>query len=274
MNQKIVKIKCPDEYELSCRVFEGENTICDIICLHGIQSHSGWYTESSQKLSSAGFRVIFPDRRGSGLNSVARGDTTSWRVLIEDIESVSAFFRCGVKTVLLAISWGAKLAMPICYMDYPWLDKLILVTPGIMAKLGFTIGEKLKIAKSLILNSGKDYFPIPIPGADYFTRNQKKQEYIRTDPHTLRDCSARFFFQSNKLDKTARCTLKKIHIPSLLLLAKNDRIIDNSKTISFFNSNFTNSSNRTITYPDCEHTLEFDQANLEFADDIIRWLKQ
>ena len=57
------------------RLTEPANGIkAHIVALHGIQSHSGWYTWSSRKLAEAGFAVHFTDRRGSGLNWQARGN--------------------------------------------------------------------------------------------------------------------------------------------------------------------------------------------------------
>ncbi len=272
IDEKIVKIKCRDGYETACRVFSPADPVSDIICLHGIQSHSGWYIRSSRKLAQAGFRVIFPDRRGSGLNTQNRGDTPSWQDLINDIEATAGYFQCGVNTTLMAISWGAKLAVKICLGDYPWLNKIIFVTPGIISKLGFGISGKLKIAANQVFNGGKGFFTIPIPGADYFTRDQRWRRYINDDPYTLRKCTARFFFNSNKIDKLALVPPKETALAALLLLARDDRIIDNHQTKQYFEKYFTCGRNLTKTYPGCEHTLEFDMKDLGFADDIIRWL--
>ena len=43
----------------------------EVVFIHGIQSHGGWYEGSCTQLAQAGFNVSFLDRRGSGLN--ARG---------------------------------------------------------------------------------------------------------------------------------------------------------------------------------------------------------
>ncbi len=57
-----------------------------VVCIHGIQSHGGWYEYSCRRLAEAGFEVFFLDRRGSGLNAQARGDAPNFRRrLIEDV---------------------------------------------------------------------------------------------------------------------------------------------------------------------------------------------
>src|SRR3989304_3225666 len=39
-----------------------------VVYLHGIQSHAGWYGYSCERLRQGGFEVFFLDRRGSGVN--------------------------------------------------------------------------------------------------------------------------------------------------------------------------------------------------------------
>ena len=46
-----------------------------IVCVHGIQSHGGWYQGSCERLAQVGFEVYFLDRRGSGLNEIDRGES-------------------------------------------------------------------------------------------------------------------------------------------------------------------------------------------------------
>src|SRR5262245_4217124 len=85
-----------------------------VVALHGIQSHGGWYTGSCQHLARAGWEVLFLDRRGSGLNEQARGDTPSHRRLLADVDEFIAA-KCPKPPFLLAISWGAKIAAVLEY---------------------------------------------------------------------------------------------------------------------------------------------------------------
>src|SRR5262245_29247513 len=56
-----------------------------VIGVHGIQSHGGWYEHFCRRLAEAGFRVLYPDRRGSGLNPQDRGDCPSYHRLLDDL---------------------------------------------------------------------------------------------------------------------------------------------------------------------------------------------
>src|SRR5688572_6203485 len=77
-----------------------------VVCLHGIQSHGGWYTRSCRELAGAGYDVHFLDRRGSGLNDRARGDAPSFHRLLADIDEYVAALRAAAPAApifLLAI---------------------------------------------------------------------------------------------------------------------------------------------------------------------------
>src|SRR4051794_36050025 len=57
----------------------------EVVGVHGIQSHAGWYEHSCIQLAQAGFAVSFLDRRGSGMNPEARGDAPGFRRLLDDL---------------------------------------------------------------------------------------------------------------------------------------------------------------------------------------------
>lgn len=271
---EIITVEASDGYPLSCRTWNlSDVTAPVILCLHGIQSHSGWYEASSYRLAKAGYRVVFPDRRGSGLNTDARGDMCSYHQLIEDVMAVLTYLSCPMRVILLAISWGAKPAALLVFNSHPWLERCVYITPGWCPKVTMGLADKSSVAKGLLYHEGNRQVPIPIPGAEYFTHRADKQEYINTDPGTLHTCSARFFYETRKMDAAVRGRKSMCEVPALLLLARSDRIIDNEKTRRFFNSRFSNPLSRIIEYFGCEHTLEFDQPGLQFADDIIMWLR-
>ena len=76
-----------------------------VVCLHGIQSHAGWYEHSCTRLSRAGYAVSFLDRRGSGMNERDRGDAPSFRRLIDD---VAEFLACGMRNAVCGMKTGKR----------------------------------------------------------------------------------------------------------------------------------------------------------------------
>ena len=83
-----------DGYPLRYRHYAPSGTLRGrVVCLHGIQSHGGWYEYSCRRLADAGYNVSFLDRRGSGLNHAARGDAPSFRRLIDDVADFARTLR-------------------------------------------------------------------------------------------------------------------------------------------------------------------------------------
>src|SRR5262249_3167248 len=108
----------------------------EVVCVHGIQSHAGWYEYSCSRLAQAGFAVSFLDRRGSGVNEAQRGDAPSFRRLLDDIaEFLQGHRREKVPVFLLGISWGGKLAVALQRRHPGLVNGLALLCPGFFAKV-------------------------------------------------------------------------------------------------------------------------------------------
>ncbi len=240
-----------------------------VVALHGIQSHGGWYTESCRYLAQAGYTVEFLDRRGSGLNEQARGDTPGFRRLLDDI---AEFLRAGEPAFLLAISWGGKLAVGLEHR-YPGISRgLILLTPGICPKVRPPARVRLGILCSRLV-SPRRHFPIPLDDPALFTANPSRQAYIRDDPLSLRTATARFLVSSVHLDIVLRRAPKHVRVPVLLLLAGRDRIIDNTRTRAYLDR-FAAMDRQVIEYPEAQHTLEFEPDPTPVFADVLDWLQR
>src|SRR5262249_61611919 len=70
-----------DGYRWAYRRFHAPGPRGRVVCLHGIQSHGGWYETSCAALASAGWGATLLDRGGPRANEAARGDAPSFRPL-------------------------------------------------------------------------------------------------------------------------------------------------------------------------------------------------
>ena len=61
-----------------------------------------------------------------------------------------------------------------------------------------------------------------------------------------------------------------MNIPTLLMLAGRDRIIDNDRTRRFVEGFRTEKT--ILEYPDSHHTLELEEPGHPFVGDLIRWV--
>jgi alpha-beta hydrolase superfamily lysophospholipase len=241
-----------------------------VVAIHGIQSHGGWYVGSCMHLARAGWEVLFLDRRGSGLNERARGDAPSHRRLIADLDEFIGS-TCASPPFLLAISWGAKLAVGLEYWVPGGTKGLILVTPGFCPRVRLTFREKLAVGLARLVTPRRR-FPIPLDGPELFTTTPEWLDFLRTDALALHEATARFLVASRQLDRLMHKAHTKIRVPVLLLLAGRDRIIENGPTKEYVKL-FPTYDCRVIEYPEASHTLEFEADPLPYYRDLERWLE-
>jgi alpha-beta hydrolase superfamily lysophospholipase len=262
-----------DGAELYWRHWETRAPRGAVVAVHGIRSHSGWYTLSCAHLASAGYDVVFPDRRGAGLNKASRGDLSDWCVLVDDLREFVASVRRrlgGIPVHLEAISWGAKLACAALILHPDLADSLLLVAPGLVPKVDAGPAVKLKTAAALLVSPRK-LFDVPLGDARLFTDNPDRIATIERDGLSLRKCTARFLYQTRKLDRFVRRRAGELHVPLLMMLAGRDRIVDNDKVRALF-ERFASRPKDLIIYPDAAHTLEFEPGAKPIFDDMVHWL--
>jgi alpha-beta hydrolase superfamily lysophospholipase len=245
-----------------------------VVCLHGIQSHAGWYAYSCERVARAGFDVSFLDRRGSGRNEAARGDAPSFRRLLDDIAEFFKQLRtpnAELRTFLVAISWGGKLAVALQQRHPGLADGLVLVCPGFCPMVKTNRAEHWAILWARLTRPDR-LFPVPLSDPELFTATPRWLQFLREDPLALHRATARFLIESVRLDGYVRWARRGVRVPVLLLLAEKDRIIDNTRTRAFV-ERFPTADREVITYPGAHHTLEFEPEPERFIDDLVRWLE-
>jgi alpha-beta hydrolase superfamily lysophospholipase len=252
-----------------------------IVFLHGIQSHANWYAHSSSRLAQAGYQVYFLDRRGAGMNWQNHGDAPSFRRLLDDIaEFLTAIPRSASRghttaqlpVFLAGISWGGKLAVALERRHPGLIDGLILMCPGFYAKVRPTLWQRLGIFFSRLFRPRK-LFPIPLNDPELFTASPTWQQFLRDDPLRLHHATARLLIESLRLDGYLSFTPKYVHVPTLLLLAGEDRIIRNEPTRDFVGK-FATQDKTMIEYPGAHHTLEFEPNPDLYIADLLMWLEK
>jgi len=263
-------------YKLHYRHFQPVGIIKGtIVFIHGIQSHGGWYETSCKKFAQAGYRVLFLDRRGSGLNEVSRGDSPSFRTLLDDLKEFLQYQRkeiAGATPLILgAISWGGKIAFGLEIRMANLVDGFILLAPGFCPKVHPTRKERFFIALGSLF-SPRRLFNIPLNDPELFTSNPAAQKFLKEDPLALRKATARFLLDSVRLDFYLRIFRTKISKPILLLIAGQDKIIDNEKTIAFV-KRFASGSLTVRDYPEAHHTFEFEPEPQKHIEEIEEWLQ-
>ena len=263
--------RASDGYEFYLHRFQPTGTIvARVVVLHGIRSHAGWYGSSCQKLADDGYDVHFLDRRGSGWNTARRGDFLSFHRLIDDVAEFILELRrtrAGLPMFLVGISWGGKLAVALV-ARYPTIfSGIALLCPGLKPALQPPWTTRLRIALASRLRPTK-LFPIPLNEPELFTASPEWQRFIDADRFGLRRATARFLFNSFRFDRFLRGEYRKVICPVLLMLAGQDRILNNAATRKLL-AKFTRSRHMDIfDYPTAQHTLEFEPAGHPWLEDL------
>jgi alpha-beta hydrolase superfamily lysophospholipase len=263
-----------DGYSFYYRHFASEGAPrARLVFLHGVRSHGGWYERSCGQFAKRGYDVNFLDRRGSGLNTAHRGDAPSFRRLLDDVaEFLQAMRaqRAWLPVFVCGISWGGKLAVGLQYRKPGLVDGIVLLCPGLAPKVKPPWPRRLRIALASRLRPD-NLFPIPLNDPDLFTASPEWQKFIDADPLGLKLATARYLFNSFAFDIYLRRAARRVNLPTLLLLAEHDRIIDNARTRQFV-ARFPGEST-VIEYAGAHHTLEFEPPGHPWIEDMVRWLE-
>ena len=264
-----------DGYALAYRLWKPAATPrATVVALHGIQSHSGWYGYSSERIAQAGYAVAFLDRRGSGVNEAARGDAPHAQRLIADVIQFSAHLsRHGPPKprVLLGVSWGGKLAAATAALRPELFQGLALLYPGLVSRLGPNAVQRAAVRLAARAGAGGRSVQIPLADPALFTAERNFQNFITADPLALRRVTLRFVAAGLELDQILQSHAASLCCPALLMLAGRDAIVDN-RGIKQLWKRFVSGDHTLHEYPAARHTLEFEPQRAEIFDDFIEWL--
>jgi len=246
-----------------------------IVYLHGIERHAAWFAKPAAALARAGYDVYCLDRRGSGLNRENRGFPSGhvdrYETLLDDIDAFLETLegRYG-RRFLAGLSWGGKLALAHGLRRPRYWHGLVLITPGLRARVDLSTRHKLQV----LLNARRrPTTPVPIPiEPEMFTRIPEHLDCIRRDPLRLHHASARCVIESLRLDRHLRRQLPRNELPILVFLAGHDRIIDNPGVIELLKKGKQQVLD-ILEYHDQTHSIPLDAPDRLVAD-LLEWLRR
>jgi len=267
---QIIDYRASDGATLSCRRWSGDRQTDAVFYLHGIESHSEWFSECAEAIAGMNTTVYAPDRRGSGLNHESRGHCRSFHQLIDDVlVCTRTIAEERIPIHLAALSWGAKLAVAIDMLHAGTVSAITLISPGIFPRVMPGMGERVAIAVDSLIRPHALH-PIPIKD-EMFTSIPRYLEYIANDPLRLHRVTARFYLHGFLLDRLLKKRGYQWSAPTQLLLAEHDAIIDNRRTRKMFDA-LKAHPKRINIYEGCNHSLQFEQPG-KVAKDIVDWIR-
>ncbi|MFQ5414866.1 MAG: alpha/beta fold hydrolase [Phycisphaerae bacterium] len=262
-----------DGYAAYARYFAVTRPRGAVLYHHGIQSHCGWYETSAERLQDAGFAVLQVDRRGCGRNGVDRGHAESAEQLVQDsLAARDVLLRvsgCGGYD-LVGVSWGGRLVVATYITDATGVRSMSLVTPGLFPLVGVSKARASEIASAMLYEREKP-FDIPLNDPERFTASAKWQRFHRTDALTLRQATAGFYLASRRMDRWFGRLKACPPVPMHVLLAGDERIIDNDKTTGFV-AELGWPDTRVTTYAAARHSLEYERDAEVYFRDLVGFI--
>ena len=250
-------------YPLNVRVWESPGARTTLLLLHGVVSHSGWLTNIAKRLSGRGISVVCPDRRGSGANTLNRGDAPDETRLLEDVFALAEHYRDPrVCLHLGGFCWGAVYAINVLSREPGIADSLALLAPAV-----FPVASM----REAVLNCGSSSVPSeqPIVPLDAFTRTAAYEDFILPDKLKLEGVSPRFNGVMQSLSRLVGVRLVKLNVPTLMVLAGNDQVTDNAATERAFQH--MRARPKRLAWVPGDHGVQFDAPD-ETAQMLHDWL--
>jgi alpha-beta hydrolase superfamily lysophospholipase len=269
-SSEIAEWESADGLKLKYRVWRGKPDGERVVFLHGIESHSEWFSDCAEEIAKSGANVYAPDRRGSGLNEKDRGDSPGNLQLIDDVARFAESIKGSHAALhLAALSWGAKLAVATDMLHPSLFRTLTLIAPGFFPLVSPRILKKVAIAFDALFRPSRSH-GIPIRD-EMFTSGAESLEYIAADPLRLRRVTARFYLENAKLDRSLRKRGRQWTAPTQLLMAERDEIVDNRRLREMF-ERLRTEPKKVRMYAGCKHSLQFERPG-EVAKDIVDWMR-
>jgi len=245
-----------------------------LVCLHGIESHSGWFPETAAALSEHGYQVYAPDRIGSGLSDGTRGDVSSWRVWLGHVRAlieVAQSENPGAPLFVAASCWGAKVGLELALSAPEQIAGLALIAPALKPRVRLGLFDQLKLVAALPFHPDMR-FPIPIERDTMFTDETPYAERIGRDHLRLRQATARFLAESWRLDRHVLRRLRNLTVPTLVLLAERDEIVDTPAVRALFQRSCPDHVTLRLFSSAC-HSMEFGRWQKPLCNEIVGWLR-
>ncbi len=117
--------------------------------------------------------------------------------------------------------------------------------------------------------------PIRIPLVpELYTRNPRGVAYIQEDPYRLLTASARFFWETRRLDRARDRFAAQLRLPVLLLMGTDDAIADATETAVWMTT-LTSPDRTRRFYIGSSHTLDFEPEPVlgQYRADLLDWLE-
>jgi lysophospholipase len=209
---------------------------CGLVMVHGFSAHCGLYQHVGATLAVQGIAVTAFDCRGNGRSGGRRGHIGDFAEYLDDLAEVVAWVRRQdpeLSWALTGHSLGGAIALSYV-LDNARQEKpqaLVLVAPWLKLRM------KVPAPKRYAANVVARVLPtLSMPNgllAENISRNPDARAGFLQDPLIHHTASAGWFMATLRAQAYIRTHADKLHVPTLMLLAGDDRIVANEANLAF-----------------------------------------
>lgn len=196
-----------------------------ILVVHGLGEHAGRYDALALRLNALGFAVRSYDQYGHGESGGPRGGLSQARRLLDDLADLVESTRHrlpGVPLVVLGHSLGGLVAASFVARQMLPIDGLVLSSPLLQLRLDpvqkLMLSVMPRLAPNLTVGNGLD--------PDHLSHDPAVVAAYRRDPLVHDRISARLAAFMATEGEAVRAQAGSWRVPTLLLYAGDDRIVD------------------------------------------------
>ncbi len=204
------------------------------LIVHGVGEHSGRYAEVANAMTSLGVEVVSYDQRGFGESQGDRGEIPANDTLVADAAMVFETVRLEAPRnpapFLVAHSMGGAIAAFAVSQGRIVPRGLVLSSPAIAPRVSALEEQALRLLVKLFPNAPLDSRIKPAQ----VTRDPDEQQKIKKDKKMHTTVTPRLVVSILDQGQSAFDDASQIRVPTLLLVAGTDRIVDQDVTLRFF----------------------------------------
>jgi alpha-beta hydrolase superfamily lysophospholipase len=240
-----------------------------VVLMHGLGEHCGRYPHVAKFFNDNGWSVRSYDHRGHGRSGGAGGDVPDNEALVRDAKVVIDDFarQFDGPPLLFGHSMGGLFAARFAIAGLSPLRALILSSPALALPL--SAPQKLLLG---VLRAAAPGFGVPNGlQTRYLSHDPAIETAYKSDPLVHPKISARLLSAMFSAVDFAHAHASTLKIPTLMVVAGDDRLVDASGSDAFF-ARLAPGIATLRRYPDFYHELLNETGAQQVFDDIRDWM--